>query len=172
MGEATKKHIMISYNWGAKDFAHEIYNALIKSSYRVWMDVEGGMGNDLYKSMAEGVSDAALAVTILTEKYSQSQNCDLEFTSLLRHGVPIIVVKEDGFTPKKPSKFDLGTAGHIYHTFTPISDPGDGPFPIIHRKGRGNIWDFDFSTFLASVDRALPRDSGARCNCLIIAAQV
>jgi hypothetical protein len=38
-----KKHIMISYQWGAQRFASELHELLVQKGFPVWMDIKGGM---------------------------------------------------------------------------------------------------------------------------------
>ena len=44
---------------------------------KCWMDISGGMGSDIYDSMAEGVSNASVVVCFMSQKYQDSQNCKL-----------------------------------------------------------------------------------------------
>ena len=38
----------------------------------------GGMNGDIYQSMAEGVQGAACVICFMTQKYQDSENCQLE----------------------------------------------------------------------------------------------
>eukprot|EP01052_Picozoa_sp_SAG31_P019587 SAG31_NODE_1434_length_8364_cov_8.012220_4_plen_40_part_00 len=38
------------------------------------MDIEGGMGKDIYDSMSEGIHNANVVLPCLTSKYYQSRN--------------------------------------------------------------------------------------------------
>ena len=49
------------------------------------MDINGGMSTDVYDSMAEGVSNAAVIVVFMSQKYQESANCMLELKVLHLH---------------------------------------------------------------------------------------
>jgi hypothetical protein len=87
------------------------------------MDIDGGMKIDVFDSMAEGVTGAAIILCFMSDKYENSQNCKLELKFARQTGVPIIpIMMED------PSKWQAGgwlgilTAGSLW---TPLySDVG------------------------------------------------
>eukprot|EP01052_Picozoa_sp_SAG31_P013377 SAG31_NODE_803_length_12003_cov_25.248593_2_plen_109_part_00 len=41
---------------------------------KCWMDIDGGMGTDIYDSMAEGVQGAACVICFMSKKYHVSEN--------------------------------------------------------------------------------------------------
>ena len=43
-----EKHVMLSYNWGSKAVVSQIYKILIDRGIKTWMDVNGGMGDNIY----------------------------------------------------------------------------------------------------------------------------
>ena len=60
------------------------------------MDVSGGMGSDIYDSMAEGVQGACCIVAFLTQQYQDSANCKLELQFAEQSGVQICAVSHSG----------------------------------------------------------------------------
>eukprot|EP01051_Picozoa_sp_SAG22_P005171 SAG22_NODE_300_length_12752_cov_3.102426_3_plen_103_part_00 len=73
-------HFCRSYQWDVQDRVVSIRNELMAKGIQCWMDIDGdnGMGMDLYESMADGVSNAAVVVVCLTAAYAESTNCKLE----------------------------------------------------------------------------------------------
>ncbi len=62
------------------------------------MDISGGMGADIYNSMAEGVQSATAIVCFMTQKYEFSKNCALELKFAHQRGLPIVpVMMQEGF---------------------------------------------------------------------------
>ena len=64
-----------AFQWDVQDRVIRMRNQLVAKGVRTWMDVdaENGMGVDMYESMAEGVSNAAVVVVCLTAAYSESE---------------------------------------------------------------------------------------------------
>ena len=56
------KHAMLSYQWDHQERVQRVHGLLSKLGRNVWMDINGGMGVDVYDSMAEGVSSASVVV--------------------------------------------------------------------------------------------------------------
>jgi hypothetical protein len=48
------KHVMLSYQWDHQQQVERAYNILTRKGVKCWMDISGGMGADIYESMAEG----------------------------------------------------------------------------------------------------------------------
>eukprot|EP01052_Picozoa_sp_SAG31_P041947 SAG31_NODE_6506_length_1992_cov_2.123085_4_plen_74_part_00 len=42
-----------------------------------WMDIDGGMQIDIFDSMAQGVTKAAVIVAFISQRYQDSENCKL-----------------------------------------------------------------------------------------------
>ncbi|CAF3486265.1 unnamed protein product [Rotaria sp. Silwood1] len=80
MVDYRSKHVMLSYQWDNKSTVLEIYNALTAQGYGVWMDVKGGMRENLQASMADGVENSWVVVCFLTQAYQDSKNCQAELT--------------------------------------------------------------------------------------------
>ena len=76
--QRTTKHVMLSYQWDQQKPVKRVHELLTKLGFKCWMDVFGGMGEDIYDSMAEGVSNASVVVCFMSQKYQESDNCKLE----------------------------------------------------------------------------------------------
>jgi hypothetical protein len=68
---------MISYSHASKPLCLDIYNCLINDGYNVWFDLEQMHGSILV-AMAKGIDDSDIILYCVTEKYSQSTNCQKE----------------------------------------------------------------------------------------------
>ena len=42
-----EKHVMLSYNWDSKDVVSRIHRILVNRGIKTWMDVNGGMGDNI-----------------------------------------------------------------------------------------------------------------------------
>ena len=67
-----------SYNWDSQKQVLAIKQALQAHGIRCWMDVDGGMKQDIYDSMATAVQNAKVVCCFMTAKYQASANCRLE----------------------------------------------------------------------------------------------
>ncbi len=88
-------HVMLSYQWDQQDKVKRVHDLLTKLGVKVWMDIFGGMGEDIYDSMAEGVSNAAVVVCFMSQKYQDSENCKLELRFAKQTGKAIVPVLTD-----------------------------------------------------------------------------
>ena len=88
----ANKHAMISYQWDDQETVIAARKTLTKLGVPCWMDIDGGMQQDIYESMAEGVERAACVVCFLSQKYQDSENCKLELKFAKQSGVPIVPV--------------------------------------------------------------------------------
>ncbi len=43
------KHVMLSYNWNSKELVSKIYKILDAEGIKLWMDINGGMGDNVNK---------------------------------------------------------------------------------------------------------------------------
>ncbi len=41
------KHVMLSYNWNSKALVSKIYDILHDQGIKIWMDINGGMGDNV-----------------------------------------------------------------------------------------------------------------------------
>jgi hypothetical protein len=47
MAVAREKHVILSYNWDSKNLVSKIYDILVTDGIKVWMDINGGMGDNI-----------------------------------------------------------------------------------------------------------------------------
>ncbi|CAF3822688.1 unnamed protein product [Rotaria magnacalcarata] len=83
-------HVMLSYHWDNKELVSKIYKVLRSRNLPVWMDIHGGIGFNLFQSMADGVENAAVVCCFMTPKYQNSRNCEKELLYAERRRVSII----------------------------------------------------------------------------------
>jgi len=112
------KHIMISYQWDSQQLAKQVYFLLTKCDQHVWMDIEGGIVNDINKSMAEAVENASIIIPLMTQKYQDSYNCQLELKYGNDRRVPIIPIKAQDGEWKQSGWLGLITAGKKWIDFS------------------------------------------------------
>ena len=95
-GKPHTKHVMLSYQWDHQSQVSRAHETLTRLGIKCWMDISGGMGADIYESMAEGVSNASVVVCFMSEKYQSSTNCMLEAKYAKQCGVDLLPVMMDG----------------------------------------------------------------------------
>jgi hypothetical protein len=71
------KHAMLSYQWDSQETVLKVRDHFAQRGIPTWMDVDGGMAGDIYDSMAAGVSNAAVVVAFLSQRYQDSENCQV-----------------------------------------------------------------------------------------------
>jgi hypothetical protein len=69
----ANKHAMISYQWDDQDRVIAARKTLTKLGVTCWMDIDGGMKQDIYESMSEGVENAACVVCFISQRYQDSE---------------------------------------------------------------------------------------------------
>jgi hypothetical protein len=115
----ASKHAMISYQWADQELVVAARKALTQHGVPCWMDIDGGMKQDIYESMADGVSNASVVVCFMSQKYQDSENCKLELKFAKQSGVPIVPVLVEGDGWKPSAWLGLITAGALW---TPLRD--------------------------------------------------
>eukprot|EP01044_Picomonas_judraskeda_P022331 COSAG03_NODE_5523_length_1229_cov_1.151327_1_plen_389_part_10 len=108
------KHVMLSYQWDHQVQVKCVHDLLTKLGIKCWMDIFGGMGADIYESMAEGVSKASVVVCFMSQKYQESENCMLEAKYAKQCGVSIVPVMIEGGGWKPSGWLALITAGALW----------------------------------------------------------
>ena len=113
------KHVMLSYQWDVQKEVLEVQSKLRGQRVNSWVDVDGGMQQNLYDSMAEGVQNACCVVCFMTKAYETSENCRLELQFAKQLGVPIVpVLAETGYTAS--GWLGIVTAGALW---VPLAEP-------------------------------------------------
>jgi hypothetical protein len=95
-----------------------VHDLLTKLGLNCWMDIHGGMGSDVYDSMAEGVSNARVVVCFMSQKYQDSENCMLEVKFAKQSGVPILPCMMEGGGWRASGWLGLLTAGSLWTRLT------------------------------------------------------
>eukprot|EP01046_Picozoa_sp_COSAG06_P043972 COSAG06_NODE_5849_length_3246_cov_5.579600_1_plen_1082_part_11 len=108
------KHVMLSYQWDHQTQVSRVHDLLTKLGCTCWMDIHGGMGTDVYGSMAEGVSNASVVVCFMSQAYQDSPNCRLELQFAKQSGVEIIPVMMEGSGWRASGWLGLLTAGSLW----------------------------------------------------------
>jgi len=91
-----KYDIMISYSHSNKDLCHQVYQSLIKSNYRVWLDFENMYGSTL-QSMAQAIESSNMILICMSNPYKQSAYCrsEAEYAyTRQRHIIPLVMEKK------------------------------------------------------------------------------
>jgi len=108
---------MISYQWDSQPVANQLYDLLTRNGLTVWMDKNGGMGNDMVDSMAEAVEKASAIIPFMSQKYQQSYYCRLELLYANDKRVPVIPIKVQGNNWEQSGWLGLITAGKQWFNF-------------------------------------------------------
>eukprot|EP01052_Picozoa_sp_SAG31_P067364 SAG31_NODE_26155_length_447_cov_1.051724_1_plen_116_part_10 len=104
-------HAMISYQWDSQDIVSRARAEIEAKGIKTWMDISGGIGNDIYQSMADGVQNAAVVLAFMTRKYQDSDNCKLELKFAKQSGVPVIPIMLESSGWKPTDWLGIVTAG-------------------------------------------------------------
>ena len=110
----STKHVMLSYQWDNQRQVTKVHELLTKLGVACWMDIHGGMGTDVYESMAEGVSNASVVVCFMSQAYQDSPNCRLELKFAQQSGVEIIPVMMEGSGWRASGWLGILTAGSLW----------------------------------------------------------
>jgi hypothetical protein len=117
------KHAMISYQWDDQAHVIDARKMLTKLGVPCWMDIDGGMQQDIYESMADGVENAACVVCFMSQKYQDSENCKLELKFAKQSGVAIVPVMVESTKGWRPSGWlGIVTAGALWTNLRDDSD--------------------------------------------------
>ncbi|CAF3886146.1 unnamed protein product [Adineta steineri] len=72
------KHVMISYDSNSQEIVSKIYHYLQLEHIPLWLNKQKETTNDLKKSLAEGVENAAVVCCFMTHDYEKSDFCQFE----------------------------------------------------------------------------------------------
>ncbi|CAF4203302.1 unnamed protein product, partial [Adineta steineri] len=72
------KHVMISYDSNSQEIVFKIYHYLQLEHIPLWLNKQKETTNDLKKSLAEGVENAAVVCCFMTHDYEKSDFCQFE----------------------------------------------------------------------------------------------
>ena len=110
---------MFSYQWDCQASVQRVRKHFAKLGIPTWMDTDGGMQVDIYDSMAQGVSNAAVVVAFMTQRYQDSENCKLELKYAKQKKIPIIPALMQGNGWRASEWLGVLTAGALW---TPLYD--------------------------------------------------
>eukprot|EP01052_Picozoa_sp_SAG31_P018719 SAG31_NODE_1338_length_8731_cov_14.189643_1_plen_1748_part_10 len=123
----TNKHAMVSYQWDDQERVIATRETLTRLGVPCWMDIDGGMQQDIYESMAAGVENAACVVCFLSQKYQESENCKLECKFAKQSGVPIVPVMVESTRGWRPSGWlGIVVAGALWTSLRDESEMESG----------------------------------------------
>ena len=71
--------IFLSYNWDHKAHVQKLYEKLVHMNLKVWVDFKELDNTPLTDQLADGITNSRVFMCCVTKKYSQSDNCKLEF---------------------------------------------------------------------------------------------
>ena len=128
-----KKHVMLSYQWDHQSKVKRVFDRLTAFGMNVWMDTQGGMSTDVYDSMAEGVSNAAVIAAFMSQKYQDSPNCMLELKFGRQSGIEIVPVMMEGSGWKATGWLGLLTAGSLW---VPLHEEADFDDNVLQLHGQ------------------------------------
>eukprot|EP01045_Picozoa_sp_COSAG04_P006490 COSAG04_NODE_320_length_16877_cov_26.485401_1_plen_4766_part_00 len=121
----SRKHVMLSYQWDQQSTVTRVHDTLTKLGVNCWMDTQGGMGVDIFDSMAAGVAKASCVVCFMSQKYQDSDNCKLELKFAKQSGVEIVPVMAQGGGWRASGWLGLLTAGSLWTRLTDESQFDD-----------------------------------------------
>ncbi|CAF0953160.1 unnamed protein product [Rotaria sordida] len=104
--------IMISYSHKDKIICKQIYDELIKSSYRIWIDFDQMHGN-VMDAMAQAIEQSHTIIICMSEQYRKSNYCRAEAQYAFqqqRKIVPVLLQKQ-----YKPDGWLLFLIGQLYY---------------------------------------------------------
>ncbi|UJR26406.1 hypothetical protein I4U23_007738 [Adineta vaga] len=108
--------IMISYSHKDKHLCKQIYDELIKSGYRVWIDFDQLHGN-VMDAMAQAIERSNKIVICMSEQYRRSNYCRAEAHYAFQRQLPIIpILLEKHYKPDGWLLFLIGQL--LYVDFT------------------------------------------------------
>ncbi|CAF1443833.1 unnamed protein product [Rotaria magnacalcarata] len=108
-----RPRLMISYNHDSKPLCINIYNSLTKDGYEVWIDLKEMHGNTLV-AMAKAIENADIILFCVTEKYSQSHNCQKEAEyAFVQQKIMIPLLLQANYKPTGWLGFLMGASLYI-----------------------------------------------------------
>jgi hypothetical protein len=91
---------MLSYDWDLQQLAIRIFEGLMTRGIPVWMDIMGGIFQDVNDALAEGVGGAVAICPLINSKYQDSAICNKELHHAASTHVPIMpILAQTQFIP-------------------------------------------------------------------------
>eukprot|EP00735_Rhodelphis_limneticus_P000311 TRINITY_DN1048_c0_g1::TRINITY_DN1048_c0_g1_i1::g.29949::m.29949 TRINITY_DN1048_c0_g1::TRINITY_DN1048_c0_g1_i1::g.29949 ORF type:complete len:672 (+),score=240.25,TIR_2/PF13676.1/5.7e-06,TIR_2/PF13676.1/0.0017,TIR_2/PF13676.1/3.3e-16,TIR/PF01582.15/3,TIR/PF01582.15/5.4e+03,TIR/PF01582.15/0.096,DUF237/PF03072.9/8.7,DUF237/PF03072.9/2.9,DUF1863/PF08937.6/4.3e+03,DUF1863/PF08937.6/6.4e+03,DUF1863/PF08937.6/0.11 TRINITY_DN1048_c0_g1_i1:88-2103(+) len=90
-----EKHVMLSYQWAVQDLVKKIHDGLKDRGIPVWFDIAGDMTGNINTAMADGVENAAVVCSFVSQPYANSRNCSKEIMYASQLQTPILPIVID-----------------------------------------------------------------------------
>ncbi|CAF0784462.1 unnamed protein product [Adineta steineri] len=117
------KHVMISYDLNSQEIISKISHDLQLEHIPIWCNEQKEMANNLKKSLAEGVENAAVVCCFMTPDYQKSDFCQLELQYAQKRQKRIIPCMLTDIKVWKPSDWLKSLIkGHIPIDFHNVSE--------------------------------------------------
>ncbi|XP_070570163.1 uncharacterized protein [Ptychodera flava] len=119
--------VFISYQWDHQSEVKTLKEHLENAGYECWMDIgQMGGGDKLYEKIDEGMRGAKVVLSMVTEKYSQSKNCNHEvnLASLLNKPIIPLLLEDVAWPPAGPMSVLFSQL--LYINFRPENDYVEG----------------------------------------------
>ncbi|XP_070571176.1 uncharacterized protein [Ptychodera flava] len=119
--------VFISYQWDHQSEVKTLKEHLENAGYECWMDIgQMGGGDKLYEKIDEGMRGAKVVLSMVTDKYSQSKNCNHEvnLASLLNKPIIPLLLEDVAWPPAGPMSVLFSQL--LYINFRPENDYVEG----------------------------------------------
>lgn len=114
----------MKHQWNVQSFARTMYMQLDTMTFKVWMDVWGGMRGNINEAMAHAVESSAVLLVVLTEDYIRSINCTMELRYARHCGNPVIFLKTSHFPLEIPLWINDMISRHVVVDIASVGDFG------------------------------------------------
>ncbi|XP_077861425.1 uncharacterized protein LOC100370439 [Saccoglossus kowalevskii] len=136
--------VFISYQWDHQSEVKTLKEHLEMAGYECWMDIgQMGGGDKLYEKIDEGLRGAKIVLSMCSEKYSQSKNCnhEINLASLLNKPIIPLLLEEIDWPP--PGPMSVLFSQLLYIKFCPEKE---------YRKGEKFWSDSTFAELLGQIN--------------------
>ncbi|CAF1554760.1 unnamed protein product [Rotaria magnacalcarata] len=115
-GDETMFDIMISYSHKDKIFCKKLYDELIKTGYRVWIDFDQIHGN-VMDAMAQAIEQSNAIIICMSEQYRRSNYCRAEASYAFQRRARIVpILLQEHYQPDGWLLFLVGQLIYVDYT--------------------------------------------------------
>ncbi|CAF2116863.1 unnamed protein product [Rotaria magnacalcarata] len=115
-GDETMFDIMISYSHKDKIFCKRLYDELIKTGYRVWIDFDQIHGN-VMDAMAQAIEQSNAIIICMSEQYRRSNYCRAEASYAFQRRARIVpILLQEHYQPDGWLLFLVGQLIYVDYT--------------------------------------------------------